>query len=56
MIWVPTARPTDRQTKSLIGGEGGVRRQVEKKEEEELKEKIDMKVSTKFQIHPSPDG
>jgi hypothetical protein len=34
------------------GGGGG----VEKKEEEELKEQIDMKVSTKFQIHPSTNG
>jgi hypothetical protein len=36
-------------------GEGGVRG-VEKKEEEELKEQIDVKVSTKFQINPSTDG
>jgi hypothetical protein len=34
-------------------GGGGVRGGVEKKEEEELKEQIDMKVSTKFQINPS---
>jgi hypothetical protein len=34
------------------GGGGG----VEKKEEEELREQIDMKVSTKFQINPSTNG
>jgi hypothetical protein len=35
---------------------GGVRGQVEKKEEEELKKQIDIKVSTKFQIDPSTNG
>jgi hypothetical protein len=29
---------------------------MEKKEEEELKEQIDMKVSTKFQINPFTNG
>jgi hypothetical protein len=38
------------------GGEGGVRGGVEKKEEDELKEQMDMKVSTKFQINPSTTG
>jgi hypothetical protein len=38
------------------GGERGVRGGVEKKEGEELKEQIDMKVSTKFQINPSTNG
>jgi hypothetical protein len=40
------------------GGEGvgGVRGVVEENEEEELKEKINMKVSTKFQIKPSANG
>jgi hypothetical protein len=35
---------------------GGVRGEVEKKEEEELKEQIDMKLFTKFQINPSTNG
>jgi hypothetical protein len=35
---------------------GGVRGGVEKKEEEELKEQIDVKVSTKFQINLSTNG
>ena len=39
-----------------VGGEGAVRGGVEKKEEEELKEQIDMKVSTKFQINLSING
>jgi hypothetical protein len=30
--------------------------ELKKKEEEELKEQIDMKVSTKFQINPSTNG
>jgi hypothetical protein len=34
-------------------GGGGVRGGVEKKEDEELKEQINTKVSTKFQINPS---
>jgi hypothetical protein len=37
------------------GGQGRVRG-VEKKEEEELKEQIDIKVSTKFQINLSTNG
>jgi hypothetical protein len=37
------------------GGEGGVRGGVEKKEEE-LKEQMDMKFSTKFQINQSTNG
>jgi hypothetical protein len=36
-------------------GEGGIRRRFQKKEEE-LKEQIDMKISTKFQINPSTNG
>jgi hypothetical protein len=35
---------------------GGVRGGVEKKEEKELKEQIDMKVSARFQIHPSTNS
>jgi hypothetical protein len=40
----------------LKGGEGEVRGGVENKEEQGLKEQIDMKVSTKFQINPSTNG
>jgi uncharacterized alkaline shock family protein YloU len=35
------------------GGEGDIRGGVEKKEEEEQKVKVDLKVSTKFQINLS---
>jgi hypothetical protein len=37
---------------NFLGGEGG-EGDVKEGAEEELKEKIDMKVSTKFQINPS---
>jgi hypothetical protein len=38
------------------GGEGSDRVGVEKKEEEKLKEKINMKISTKYQICLSTKG
>jgi hypothetical protein len=38
------------------GGERGVKGGVDKKEEGELKEQINMKVSTKFQNNPSING
>jgi hypothetical protein len=38
------------------GREGGVRGRAEKEEEKEMKEKIEMKVSTEFQINPSTNG